>query len=339
VGKTRTALTFARALNCEASPDDACDACPSCRKALRFLHPDIRFVFPLPGGKPEDVDAEEGEMLRAFVADPFHLIRFDRFASIPIERLRELKRSAALTIAEGRAKVFVIREADRMLALQQNALLKLLEEPPPATHLILTTSRRQALLPTILSRCQTVSFPPLSRKAVEDCLRRERGLDRERARLAAGMADGSLGQAFILAGEDVVGIRDQAVKLLGAALRGGAALHAEAQRIAKERDRGLVRRLAQALTLWHSDLLRVRSGAPAERLANPDRRRDLESQAAGLDLATIRQRIELSEALVEAMDQSANLAASIYWFLAALASPELAHFSLVPDASRPGRGG
>jgi DNA polymerase-3 subunit delta' len=333
VGKTRTALAFARALNCQTSTEEACDHCPSCRKALKFSHPDIRFVFPLPGGKPEEIEAEESEMLRSFAADPFHIIRYDRFTSIPIDKLRELKRSASLTHAEGRHKVFVIREADRMLALQQNALLKLLEEPPPATHLVLTTGRPQALLSTIISRCQSVAFTPLSGEAVAGCLVRERGLDPERARLAAGMAEGSLGRALILAGEDVIGIRDQALRLLAAALRGGAGLHSAAQKLAAEKDRGLVRRLAQTLTLWHGDLLRVRWGAPDERLANPDRRSDLESEAAGLDLKLIRRRIELCEALIEAMDQSANLAVSIYWFLAALREPELADLSLLPGTA------
>ncbi len=330
VGKTRTALVFARALNCETETGDACEACPSCRKAAKFSHRDFRFVFPWPAsGKPEEIESEETEALRGWSSDPFYLPPADRFASITIDKVRELKRLAGFSLAEGRHKIFVVREADRMLAVQQNALLKLLEEPPPDTHLVLTTSRPQALLSTIVSRCQGVAFAPLATATIAAVLGRERGLGPARALVAAGMAAGSLGRALLLAGEEVEQVREAALELLAVALKGGPRVGALAQELAQGKDRGRLRLLATVLALWHGDLLRVRAGLPPDRLTNSDLARRLALEAADLDLPLIRQRVQLCEAMIEAVDQSANLAVAVHWFLVGLADPASARISLL----------
>jgi DNA polymerase-3 subunit delta' len=338
VGKTRTALLFARALNCETRVDDACDACPSCRKNLRFLHRDVQFYFPVPGGKEEEVETIERDTREAFAADPYYVIQFERFASISIDKVRELKRLAGLMHAEGRHKVAVLREADRMLDVQQNALLKLLEEPPADTHLVLTSSRPQALLPTIVSRCQAVTFAALSQTTIAGVLARGRGLDPARAQLAAGMAEGSLARALLLAGQeqDLLKVRDRALEVLAAAGRGGSALLQVGEAIAAEKDRNLVRRLAHALALWHRDLLRVRwgDGGAGESLANPDRRKELEAQAERLDLAEVRRRLDLCDAVVDAIDSNANLSLVVDWLLVSLRDPELSKFELPLEWSR-----
>ena len=270
--------------------------------------------------------------MRGWAADPWYLPPTERFASISIDKVRELKRAAGMSLAEGRAKVFVVREADRMLAVQQNALLKLLEEPPPATHLILTTARPQALLSTIISRCQIVSFAPLSAETIARVLATARGVSPARARIGAGMAAGSLGRALLLASEDVEAVREEALRVLATALRGGPALAALGQELAQAKDRSRLRLLAAILALWHGDLLRARAGAPAGRLANPDRATELAAAARGLPTAVIRQRIEICEALIEAIDQSANLAAAVHWFLVGLADPAIARISLLAPA-------
>ncbi len=331
VGKTRTALVFARALNCESGADnDACDACPSCRRALTFGHRDIRFIFPWPsGGKTDEIEAEEAEAMRGWAHDPLYLPPADRFASISIDKVRELKRHATLSLAEGRRKVFVVREADRMLAVQQNALLKLLEEPPAATHLLLTSSRPQVLLSTIVSRCQSVAFTPLSTATIARVLTAARGLTPARSAVAAGMAAGSLGRALLLAGEEVEAMRREALALLATALRGGPSVGALAQELAKGKDRSRLRLLAAILALWHGDLLRVRAGAEAERLTNPDLAAELAAEAGGFETRLIRQRIELCESFIEAVDQSANLAIAVHWFLVGLADPAAARVALL----------
>ena len=344
VGKTRTALAFARALNCETTADDACDTCPSCKRALKFMHRDIRFIFPWPaGGKPDEIEAEEADALRGWAGDPWYLppsewggtdpeARSTRFATISIDKVRELRRAAGMSLAEGRAKVFVVREADRMLAVQQNALLKLLEEPPPATHLILTTGRPQALLSTIVSRCQVVSFAPLSSATIARVLAEVRRFAPAPARIGAGMAAGSLGRALLFADDDVEKVRRKALAVLDTALARGPDVASLAQELAQAKDRSQLRLLATILALWHGDLLRARAGIPAERLTNPDRAAELARAGAHLSTAIIRQRIELCEALIEAIDKSANLSVTVHWFLVGLADPAAARASLLAPA-------
>ncbi len=321
VGKTRAALAFARAVLCETGGPEPCESCTACRKARKLVHPDLKLLFPLPSGKPEEIEAEEAAVHRAYAADPYHVIRYDRFTSIPIDRLRELKRQAYMSPVEGGRKVFVLREADRMLEVQQNALLKLLEEPPVDTHLILTSSRPEALLPTLVSRCLRVAFTPLGRDTIVSLLTRERGLDPRRAALVAGLAAGSLGEAMGLAGEDVNEVRDRAVELVAIAEKGGPALHAAAQALAGSRDRGLVRRLALAIAIWHGDLLRVRAGMGE--VVNADRLLDLQAAAGQLSLARIGGRVGLCTELIANLDQNANLGIAIYAFLVRLAHPDL----------------
>jgi DNA polymerase-3 subunit delta' len=333
VGKTRLAFAFARAALCETRAEGAsaaCEDCAACRKVRKLIHPDLRFLFPLPAGKPEETEAEESAILRTYAADPYAVIQSERSASIPIDRLRELKRQAFMSAVEGRRKVFVLREADRMIELQQNALLKVLEEPPADTHFILTTSRPQALLPTLVSRCLRVTLGPLPRSIVAERLVQERGMDPQKARFTAGMAEGSLGQAMLVAGEmeDVVQVRDRALAVLAAAEAGGKELHAAAQELSGTKDRQLVRRLARALAVWHGDLIRVRAGAPE--VVNADRRTELEEMAGRLGLDRIRSRIALSSDLLEALDQNANLSIAVYGFLAGLGRPELSRGVLLP---------
>lgn len=81
--------------------------------------------------------------------------------TIRIEVLRELKQKAYLHPLEGKAKVFIIDDADKMTTAGANALLKILEEPPQETYFILVTSRPSFILTTIRSRCRMVSFSPL----------------------------------------------------------------------------------------------------------------------------------------------------------------------------------
>jgi len=150
VGKKLFALELAKALNCRAPKGvEACDECPSCkriphinfptsnekeelRKIFWTNHPDVGFVQP-PGRV-------------------FHVVQ-----------MRAIDREANYRPFEGGARVFLIDEADKFNDSSANALLKVLEEPPRNSHIILITSRPAMLLATILSRCQVIRFSPLTR--------------------------------------------------------------------------------------------------------------------------------------------------------------------------------
>lgn len=164
VGKQRLALWLAQLLQCEAPGEEPCGACRSCRLALSLQHPDVHWFVPVElnrkgvdGDKQVDLVAEAlGEEMAARREQPLYLPP-SGLASHPIAAVRLLLRRLALTPAMGKRKVFIVGDAERLIAQRgsedaANALLKALEEPPADTVLILTAADTNALLPTIVSR-------------------------------------------------------------------------------------------------------------------------------------------------------------------------------------------
>jgi DNA polymerase III delta' subunit len=184
VGKRTAAMALAARLLCTAEdvpPDaDACGRCPSCRLIASDNHPDFHLVHRgLHKQHPEpSVRRSKGLFLAVDVVRHFLIAR------------------AGLSPSQGRARVFLIIEAERMNDGAQNALLKTLEEPPGRTRLILVTSSEARLLPTIRSRVQTVPFGPLPPVFVEEQLQRQAKLDTRVAHSLARLCDGRLGAAL-----------------------------------------------------------------------------------------------------------------------------------------------
>ena len=123
--------------------------------------------------------------------------------SIKIESIRDAIGRAGYRPFEGRRRVVIIDEADALVPQAQNALLKTLEEPPPASVFILISARPDMLLPTVRSRCPELRFRPLAIDDVVTGLVR-RGMAENEARAIASTADGSLGGALQANAEDLV---------------------------------------------------------------------------------------------------------------------------------------
>jgi DNA polymerase-3 subunit delta' len=138
VGKWVVARAAAQAMNClspvrtAAFPHDACGECRSCDRIERGVHVDVFAVEP------------------------------DDKASIKIDVVREVLGHTGYRPFEGRQRFVLVREADTLEPGAQNALLKSLEEPPPGTVFILTTTVPSALLPTVRSRCMRMRFGQLT---------------------------------------------------------------------------------------------------------------------------------------------------------------------------------
>ena len=113
-----------------------------------------------------------------------------------VEQMRQIEREANFRPFEGKARVFLIEDADKLNDSSANALLKVLEEPPHTSHIILMTSRPAMLLPTILSRCQMVRFAPVTAEEIEDYLIKNKLASPSEARVRARVARGSLGRAI-----------------------------------------------------------------------------------------------------------------------------------------------
>jgi DNA polymerase III subunit delta' len=171
VGKQRLALWLGQALLCENDPPP-CGACQHCRYSLALSHPDLTWVFPRPRPKdadaaPEEIAADLAEEAAARAARGGVYLRPPGTEAIYVATVRMVLRRAAMAPALGRRKVFVIGDAERMVPQEgseqaANAFLKLLEEPPRDTYVILTSSEPAALLPTIRSRVAAVRVKPLT---------------------------------------------------------------------------------------------------------------------------------------------------------------------------------
>ena len=189
-GKRTCANYLTQTILC-ASPQAPCGQCPACKKVLAGLHPDVHVV-----GEEEK--------------------------SISVDTIRALRDQLALRPFEADRHIALILRADRMTAQAQNALLKTLEEPAGGNVFFLLTDQPGAMLPTIVSRCRRLRFSPVSVEACAEILA-EKGVEPGRARLAAACAQGAVGRALEIAGdEDYLPLREKALSSLKA-LPGGKA--------------------------------------------------------------------------------------------------------------------
>jgi DNA polymerase-3 subunit delta' len=258
VGKRLFALELAKAMNCrEPRGTEACDECASCLRINQsgFLA----------------YDNEDDNKTRLVWSDhtDVALVRpFKRIIRVP--PMRELEREANYRPLEGRARFFIIEDADRLNESSSNALLKTLEEPPATSHLILLTSRPSALLPTIRSRCQVIRFAPLGVEEMEKHLTKVRSMPKREANLLAHIARGSLGRAVSTDLKSFREQRDAMMEVLASlALTGDRARLlriAEEMNDAKRKDEYEAR--LDVLEMLVHDVWTLRLGAPPERIVN-----------------------------------------------------------------------
>ena len=300
VGKEKLALGLAEVLLCPQPGDVSLDAatakavglnvvrsgcgrCEDCRSVAAMSHPDLHLVYRQLSREHPDLEVRKRKALDIGVEVARHFL---------IE-------CVGRTPVRGLAKLFIVREADRITAQAQNALLKTLEEPPGETVVILLTSSVDRLLPTTLSRCQLVRFDALPADFIHDKLK---ALLPDHppveVQWCARCAEGSLGRAVQIARDGLYNLNQrlyetfsslcQAVSRRRSATSSGSAMRND--HIAKawtEAAKGLAGRyrkddpdmtdteasrrglkaIFQLTALWYADLLRSISG-PSSTLVN-----------------------------------------------------------------------
>jgi len=164
VGKKSLAMDLAEALLCAAPQADghSCGQCDECRLTAAFSHPDLRWVLPqalaerlLPQAADDDL-ATADTVAEAAEADG-KATRASR--EIRVEQVRALSAFLGIAAYRGGQRVVVLAPAEAMNAVAANTLLKMLEEPPPATMFVLVSDALDDVLPTIRSRCVLVKVP------------------------------------------------------------------------------------------------------------------------------------------------------------------------------------
>lgn len=289
VGKQRLALWVAQLILCESpTPAGPCESCRSCRMARRLEHPDLHWYFPLP--RPKGVSGDKlGDALEVARANALEEVRRQPLQPVAgtepqglyLAAIKALRRRALQRPSMSPHQVFVIGRAEELVPQESspeaaNALLKLLEEPPADTFLILTSGEPGRLLPTIRSRTLPFHVPGLAVDEVASFLRAHAKASEEAATRAARLSHGAIGVAlgYLADGEDpgpLETVRRDAYLLLRAGLRQrpGEAFK-PALGFPVSGARGLVRLFA-ALEVWIRDLGAAAADAP-DAIVNVDAR-------------------------------------------------------------------
>jgi DNA polymerase-3 subunit delta' len=277
----------AQALNCATG---GCGECGSCRRIARHVHPDVQTVAA----------GESG--------------------SIKVEQIREVVGGTFYRPFEGKRRVTVVVDADALMPSAQNALLKTLEEPPASSMFILVTSRPDALLPTVTSRCSVMRFGRLSPADVAAILERSHKYSRRDALAAAAAADGSVRQALEMHAGDLADARHSAEELLHD-LRGKTDARMRLER-AKNLVKGSGNAVAerehlsiqlQALSSMARDLAVLAAGADTGLLANADIPDELERLEKSFDSERALRVFAAAQEAQDALDRNVSPKAIADW--------------------------
>lgn len=315
VGKKLFALEVARALNCRAPQGaEGCGKCPSCVRVVKINYP-----------QSSESDDWKGIVWTdhpdvGMVVAPKRLLL--------VEQMRQIEREANYRPYEGKARVFLIQDADKLNDPSANALLKVLEEPPETSHIILLTSRPAMLLPTIRSRCQVIRFSPLKPEEIEKHLVEKKLATAAQARVTARVARGSLGRAIEQDLDEYLTQREAMLRILKALASGNDRI--ELLRSAEDLNSAAVKdefeiRLDILETLIR-DAWMLALDAPAEGVVNLDLLGQLEQVAKKLDSVRpgrwISQIEEMREQLVVNINRKASTDA-LFLTMAAASATEL----------------
>ena len=164
--KTAAAYAFAQAILCK---DHGCRTCDDCRRIERRKHPDVHFYTP---------EGAQGYL---------------------IEQIREIVSGVSLAPIRAKGKVYILDRVDLLGVSAANAFLKTLEEPVEGVTFILLGRTREAVLPTIVSRCQVVPFRHIPAREAAGILSQKTGVTPEQARIAIEACNGSITRAMTFA--------------------------------------------------------------------------------------------------------------------------------------------
>jgi DNA polymerase-3 subunit delta' len=183
IGKRTLADYVSMTVNCVEQNHDFCRRCSSCRKILEDAHADVKHFEP------------DGQFIK-------------------IDQMRELSREAFFRPFEGRMRVFIIDEAERMNPESANSILKTLEEPPSSSLLILVSHYPNELLATIRSRCQAYLFAPLPPSDIASLLERRGNYAEGERLILSRIARGSVALALSLELDEYQKTRREMLELL-----------------------------------------------------------------------------------------------------------------------------
>lgn len=215
-GALPLALAFASYLFCpNRDREDSCGVCPTCNRTAKLIHPDLHFSMPINSTRRLEDDRLVSDLYleewRESLLENPYLTEAEWYRAIKLENksgfigvgeAKSILRKFSLKAYEGGVKVMIIWLPEKMNLDAANRLLKLIEEPPVGNYLIMVSNFSEKIIPTILSRCQIVTIPPIESSALEKRLEEQFQLDQEGASFWAKVSEGSLSRAMELLSSD-----------------------------------------------------------------------------------------------------------------------------------------
>jgi len=267
--KKALAIAFARALNCSHQPFQVSCDCITCKKIEAGNHPDVKWY-----GADEEAN------------------------SIKISEVRDFRNWLNLKSFEGKTKVFIFSQAERLTAEAQNALLKSLEEPPPGNVIIFLVPTAKSLFDTISSRATHIKVPSFSSKVIRDILIQD-GTSQLEAEFLARMSQGDLARAK-KAYED--NWFQEKNKWIDALLKNPISFLDEFHSASRDE----IARVFDFLMEWFRDLLVFRATEDRENLIHSDRFELITSIVSQRDFETIVELFEELNQIRKSIDDYAN---------------------------------
>lgn len=245
IGKKETAIVVAKALNCLQKKNDSCDECRSCKAIDSGNSPDVMNISP------------QKDTLKK-------------------EQIGMLKQTAYLRPMVGKKRVFVVDDIEKMSKKASNSILKVLEEPPSFTHILLITHNPFLIIPTIKSRCQILTFSEIIREDIKAELIK-RGYDEEKAGVISLLVRGNLKHALSLDWDEIHDIKKKAWALFRSFLQGENMssflnYYAYRQKAFIGRDLKLILEL---LSSFFRDLILIKEKGDTDFMLNPDYEKEI----------------------------------------------------------------
>lgn len=253
VGKKSVAKILAKVINCQAGNLDACNKCASCLKIEKNQHPDVHFID---AAKLFSIDIEQN---RADVGGS---------DVIKIGRIRQLQKDISLKPYEGKKKVFIIDDAHKLTPAASNALLKILEEPPKDSLIILISDKPTLLFKTIISRCKVLKFSSLNRIRLKEIFKKDFALNDNTAHFLAYFSEGRLGCALRLKDSDILKEKNRIIDQFIFSRRAGI----NNLLIQNRKD---LQGYLNILASWFRDIYLLKIGIAHSEIINFDRKDDL----------------------------------------------------------------
>ena len=219
-GKEGLALMFAQLLNCKSSKNEICFQCDSCIRFKSLQHEKLKIIIPQPAPKTHKDDYNSlitDEYIEAIYKkslDPFYKIMIPKSKRILIQSIRYIKKTLYLNQNNAGRNIVVIFDSELLCEGQGesgNALLKILEEPPENTTIILISDHKKMLFETIISRCQAVDVPQIQDEYILKWLMKKKI---ENAELLVSICRGDMHKAKSLSAQPIAKTINTIEKLL-----------------------------------------------------------------------------------------------------------------------------